>query len=1469
MSNRALSRSSLRLSSRSARNAALLLLAVAPAATLLPAARADNLTWDPAHTTTGSDADGNWNLSAANWANGAADVAWTNGNTAVFGVAAPANVTLSVTGLSAAGLTFNQGYTLTGSPLTLTGTPIITVNAGTATINAPLAGTAGLTLAGAAGTSLVLGGANTYSGGTVINGGTLVYNNDTNLAGSISFGPVVSNTSVGTAVGALVLNGNMTTTGFLTQNNNTLASPNTLSIAAGKTLTVNGPFTLGIPSLYTIPNAGTQTSLAISGDTMTVNGGNSNFTVGVARTNSASGTDPKVSLDLSNLTNFSYTGNGTVASLTGQFLVGAGNAQANLTLAVNNTITASQIRVGDTLADNSGSNDNNPNNNLPSSMLLGSGTNTLNTNLLAIGNDKGDGQVAFASSTGTLTIAGISGGASTADITVGRYQNGGSALSPVSGLNLAQHNVTIQAGTVTVGALAGGGSSNGTNGWGTLSFDTGTFTAANLTLGSITAGTIAAGANGTFTLGTDPSSTGVLNVTNSFSLSARTTTTSAGPAVGTFTINGGTANISCDIRNASTTTGSTPNTSTLNLNAGTLNINGHNIGSFDAPITNISLAGGNLSNAATIAGSNISISSSVNITGAPNFIIAGGGTLTSALSSLSISGAGSGIGGGGAAPATISGNVALGSGASLTLGNTITAGTLNFSNDLSLNNGSSASFKLGPTPGSGNDQVNVSGNLNLTGSIGLNILALGTGAAVGNTYTLFTYSGSLTGNQSNFNVAGAGARTTYTVLPTNTTPGSIQVSVGGSAALDLTYIGNVSSNWSLQGDSNFRDTSSNSQKFFNLDRVTFDDTSTNNNPVQISGNLQPGSVTVNASRNYTFAGSGAITGTIGLLKQGSGTLTITNNNSYSGGTDVEGGTLNVGGGTSAGSIGPGNVTINNSTLLLARTDSISFTNPITGNGNLTVAAGNATVSLGGANNFTGAVSLNSGITKIVNAASLGSTSGFPVTIANGATLDLGGDLVANDGAMNFQGRQFIVSGTGVNGLGAITNSGVSQQNAFNAIQLAGDTTFSGFRFDIGRNIAGNLDLAGHTLTLNMNAPAGSLFAILTNTLVTSGQIVVNSGGISIERNANIADDGTSTITYMPNTVAFFYEPNPANITRKMIFKGGNVIGAGDVTATVSAINSPISIQGDITLEPLINGIPSATSNFSLELQNNITESGGSFAVNKLGINTNILSGSASSWTGSGALSGTLEFAPNAASGTNNSTIGSYSGNGTLTIDPNVNINSGGLQINTLNVNGSLKIRNAATPSVSKVNTLALAGSTGAWTSPLDLTNSKLIIQDAANHSLTLATTRDQVAFAKSNANAAGIFDSVLPSNMGIAVLDNAVLNKSTFGGVNVDANSILVSQELLGDANADGKVDLTDLSTVLNHFGLTTNAWTDGNFDGAATINLTDLSDVLNNFGVSNPNGAAAAPASPTPEPTSLALLALAAPALLKRRKNA
>ncbi len=82
--------------------------------------------------------------------------------------------------------------------------------------------------------------------------------------------------------------------------------------------------------------------------------------------------------------------------------------------------------------------------------------------------------------------------------------------------------------------------------------------------------------------------------------------------------------------------------------------------------------------------------------------------------------------------------------------------------------------------------------------------------------------------------------------------------------------------------------------------------------------------------------------------------------------------------------------------------------------------------------------------------------------------------------------------------------------------------------------------------------------------------------------------------------------------------------------------------------------------------------------------------------------------------------------------------------------------------------------------------------------------------------------------------------------------SFQTTSALPGDANLDGTVNLSDLNTVLNNLGMTTSAWTDGNFDGAPTIDLDDFDTVLNNLGQSipAPSVTTTSPLTPSTTPT-------------------
>ena len=218
-------------------------------------------------------------------------------------------------------------------------------------------------------------------------------------------------------------------------------------------------------------------------------------------------------------------------------------------------------------------------------------------------------------------------------------------------------------------------------------------------------------------------------------------------------------------------------------------------------------------------------------------------------------------------------------------------------------------------------------------------------------------------------------------------------------------------------------------------------------------------------------------------------------------------------------------------------------------------------------------------------------------------------------------------------------------------------------------------------------------------------------------------------------------------------------------------------------------------------------------------------------------------------------------------DPASPVVSDGVSIAAWLIDGAQTIRtNTTAAGTSKVTALTLAGSNNTWTGSLDLKNNTLIVEpaDTLTKANDLATLQNQITFGSTHT--AGIRDSALPASTALALLDNNVTQFSTFHGAIVDSNSLLIAPELLGDANADGKVDLTDLNTVLNNLGTSTPAWTSGNFDHASTIDLTDLNTVLNNLGTSViTNGTFNQSTIPTPEPASLCTLSISLLVLRRR----
>ena len=113
-------------------------------------------------------------------------------------------------------------------------------------------------------------------------------------------------------------------------------------------------------------------------------------------------------------------------------------------------------------------------------------------------------------------------------------------------------------------------------------------------------------------------------------------------------------------------------------------------------------------------------------------------------------------------------------------------------------------------------------------------------------------------------------------------------------ASEIVWLGDASNIWDFANTENFYLAGDEEQKadiFVKGDIVNFDDTALKTT-VTIADEVSPDTVRVSSTKAYTFSGNGSIIEGA-LVKEGTGTLTISNENSYKGGTYIKGGTVKV------------------------------------------------------------------------------------------------------------------------------------------------------------------------------------------------------------------------------------------------------------------------------------------------------------------------------------------------------------------------------------------------------------------------------------------------------------------------------------------------------------------------------------------------------------------------------------------------
>ncbi len=110
---------------------------------------------------------------------------------------------------------------------------------------------------------------------------------------------------------------------------------------------------------------------------------------------------------------------------------------------------------------------------------------------------------------------------------------------------------------------------------------------------------------------------------------------------------------------------------------------------------------------------------------------------------------------------------------------------------------------------------------------------------------------------------------------------------------DVYWTGTESDTWDVAGTQNFTNASGESDIFVSGDNVIFNDDAQQYNVI-LSDEIEADSVIVdNNDHPFTFKGSGSLIGGTTLVKRGSGTLNITTDNTYTGGTRISGGTIAV------------------------------------------------------------------------------------------------------------------------------------------------------------------------------------------------------------------------------------------------------------------------------------------------------------------------------------------------------------------------------------------------------------------------------------------------------------------------------------------------------------------------------------------------------------------------------------------------
>lgn len=337
-----------------------------------------------------------------------------------------------------------------------------------------------------------------------------------------------------------------------------------------------------------------------------------------------------------------------------------------------------------------------------------------------------------------------------------------------------------------------------------------------------------------------------------------------------------------------------------------------------------------------------------------------------------------------------------------------TAGTLTVVNHFTLQGDAVFYADLSDDPTGvtkANDNIVVDGDLTLTGTNTFQIHMLDGELSPG-MYTLITYSGTFSGSTNDLEVKGIPG-VPFNLLNTGSAIVLEVIDVRDPAT--IVWKGGEADDWDLVNHLNWLNQGT-PDWFVAGDSVVFKDSAVPHTTINKVESLPIGNMYVNASVDYTFEGDGTISGTGSLIKTGKGTLILSTDNTYSGATIVNRGTLEIPSLANAETPSPigastadsSKVVLNGATLRITGTTSSGTNRSMTiGDKDATIEIANASTSA-----ILGGVITGSG--KLIKTG--------PGTLNLGSINTYNGSTILKEGTLYLGSEDAISSGLGADSL---------------------------------------------------------------------------------------------------------------------------------------------------------------------------------------------------------------------------------------------------------------------------------------------------------------------------------------------------------------------------------------------------------------------------------------------------------------------